>query len=387
MSPQSKKEYFKTVWLRYKKAVSKAEKTQILDELCINCDLNRKYAIRRLRNFKIVRRKKTENKPGPKPKYLQPEFLAVLKQIWITANLPCSKRLRAIIPIWLPAYQQDFGFLSIEILKNLSKISPASIDRVLRPIKHLYRGKGRSATKPGLLLKHHIPIQTNQWDEKRPGFLEVDTLMHCGTSLEGHYAVSTTAVDIATGWIEQRATYGKGQRDIAHQIKNIEDSLPFPILGFDCDNGNELLNQSLMRYFLNRKFPVQYTRSRPYHSNDNAHVEGKNWTHVRQWLGYRRFENPKIVDLLNDLYKNEWRLFHNFFMPSVKLQSKQRVGSKIFKRHDSPQTPYQRILNSKFISPHTKLSLAQLFKTLNPFKLRKVIDAKIAAIHRLARLP
>lgn len=385
MSPQSKREYFKTVWLRYKKAVSKTEKTKILDELCINCHLNRKYAIRRLRNFKIVRRKKTKNKPGPKPKYQQPEFLAVLKEIWVTANLPCSKRLKAIIPIWLPAYQQEFGTPSFEILKKLSKISPASIDRVLRPIKHLYRGKGRSATKPGLLLKHHIPIQTDQWNEKRPGFLETDTLMHCGNSLEGHYAVSTTTVDIATGWIEQRATYGKGQRDIAEKIKEIEASLPFPTLGFDCDNGNELLNQALMRYFLNRKTPIQYTRSRPYHSNDNAHVEGKNWTHVRQWLGYRRFENPLIVDLLNDLYKKEWRLFHNFFMPSVKLQAKERIGSKIIKRHDSPKTPYQRILASKFVAPQTKQHLTQIFKTLNPFKLRKTIDKKIAIIHKLAR--
>ena len=384
MSPRSKKEYLKAVVLRYKKA-SRKEKSQILNEFCATCNYNRKYAIWRLSTFKFRRRKIKRAKPGPKPKYNQPEFLAVLKEIWMTANLPCSKRLKAILPIWLPAYQQEFGSLDFGILKKLSKISPASIDRVLRPIKHLYRGKGRSATKPGLLLKHHIPIQTNQWNELRPGFLETDTLMHCGNSLEGHYAVSTTAVDIATGWIEQRATYGKGQKDIADKIKEIEATLPFPILGFDCDNGNELLNQALMRYFLNREFPIKYTRSRPYHKNDNAHVEGKNWTHVRQWLGYRRFEDPLIVDLLNDLYQNEWRFFHNFFMPSVKLQNKERIGSKIIKRHDSPKTPYQRILDSKFVSPQTKQILKDQFKTLNPFKLRKTIDKKIAIIHKLAR--
>ena len=385
MSPQAKKEYFKAVWLRYKKATSRAEKSKILDELCANCHLNRKYAIRRLASYKVLRRKKVKNKPGPKSKYQQPEFIAVLRQIWISANLPCSKRLKAIVPVWLPGYQELYGTLPFEILKRLSKISPATIDRVLRPTRHLYRGKGKSATKPGLLLKHHIPIKTNQWDERRPGFLETDTLMHCGTSLEGHYTVSTTTVDIATGWIEQRATYGKGQRDIAEKIKEIEASLPFPILGFDCDNGNELLNQALMRYFLNRKDPVQYTRSRPYHSNDNAHVEGKNWTHVRQWLGYRRFENPRIVTLLNDLYANEWRMFHNFFMPSVKLQAKERIGSKIIKKHDSPKTPFQRILDSKFIPPQTKQTLKEQFKTLNPFKLRKTIDEKIAKVHTLAR--
>ena len=385
MSPQSKKEYFKTVWLRYKKTDSKAEKSRILDELCTNLNFNRKYAIRRLKTFKITRRPKHKNKPGPKSKYKDPEFLNVLKEIWITANLPCSKRLKAILPIWLPAYSQEYGILKSEILKKLLKISPASIDRALRPIKHLYRGKGRSATKPGLLLKSHIPIKTDQWDESRPGFLETDTLMHCGSSLEGFYCVSTTAVDIATGWIEQRATYGKGQKKIAEQIKDIEHWLPFPLLGFDCDNGHELLNQALMRYFLNRKLPIQYTRSRAYHKNDNAHVEGKNWTHVRQWLGYRRFEDPKIVILLNDLYKNEWRDFHNFFMPSVKLKTKERIGSKIIKRHDSPKTPHQRILDSSFITNQTKKNLKEQFKGLNPFRLRKTINEKIAKIHSLAQ--
>lgn len=198
MSPQSKKEYFKAVWLRYKKASSRPEKTLILDELCINCNFNRKYAIRRLRNFKISRRKKPRINPGPKPKYQQPEIIAVLRQIWITANLPCGKRLKAILPLWLPAYQTEFGSLSFDILKSLRKISPASIDRTLKPIRHLYRGKGRSATKPGLLLKSHIPIKLNQWDESKPGFLETDSVHHCGTSLSGSYAISVNTVDIAT---------------------------------------------------------------------------------------------------------------------------------------------------------------------------------------------
>ena len=385
MSPQSKKEYFKAIWLRYKKASSRAEKTKILDELCINCNFNRKYAIRRLRNFKIIRRKKIRNKPGPKPKYQQPEIVAVLRQIWITANLPCGKRLKAILPLWLPAYQTEFGSLNFDILKNLRKISPASIDRTLKPVRHLYRGKGRSATKPGLLLKSHIPIKLNQWDESKPGFLETDSVHHCGTSLSGSYAISVNTVDIATGWTEQRATFGIGHRDVARQIHDMEASLPFPILGFDCDNGHEFLNQTLMRYFLHRKKPVQFTRSRPYHKNDNAHIEGKNWTHIRQWLGYRRFENPKIVDLLNDLYKKEWRFFHNFFLPSVKLISKQRVASKTIKVHDQPKTPYQRILDSKHIATTTKQQISEIFKTLNPFKLKQAIDQKIAKIHSLAR--
>ena len=385
MSPKAIKEYLKAVWSRYKRTISKIEKSKILNELCINLGFNRKYAIRRLRTFKILRRKKTKNRPGPKPKYQQPEFLAVLREIWIAAHLPCSKLLKVILPIWLPSYQQLHGALALEIIKKLIKISPATIDRVLKPIKHLYRGKGRCATKPGLLLKHHIPIKTNQWDEFRPGFLEADTVHHCGSSLSGHYAVTLDTVDIATGWTEQRAAYGIGHRDIFKQIKNIEKSLPFPLLGLDCDNGKELMNKNIYHYLTHRPAPVQFTRAREYYKNDNAHVEEKNWTHVRQWLGYRRFEDPLIVDLLNDLYKSEWRLFQNFFLPSIKLQSKERIGSRIIKRHDSPKTPYQRILNSKFVSPQTKRNLKELFKNLNPFKLRQTIDKKIAIIHKLAR--
>ena len=189
----------------------------------------------------------------------------------------------------------------------------------------------------------------------------------------------------ATGWTEQRAVWGKGEAGILKQLQDIESCLPFPILGFDCDNGDEFLNCHLVRHFQNRKRPVQFTRSRPYKKDDNAHIEQKNWTHVRQWLGYRRFDNPAIVNLLNDLYRNEWRLFLNFFLPSMKLQEKKRLGSKIIKRHDTPKTPSQRILDSKFVSAQAKRFLKEQFKPLNPFKLRKTINDKIAKILRLAR--
>lgn len=383
MSPQSKKEYLKSISRRYQKA-SKKDKSKILEEFCQVCGYHRKYGITKL-NAQNKRRKRPPRRRGPKPIYHQPEIENALRTIWIATNLICSKRLKAALPEWLGFYQIEYGYLPINLTKKILKVSPATIDRILRPIKHLYRGKGRSATKPGLLLKHHIPIKTDQWNESKPGFLEADTVHHCGTSLAGFYAITLDAVDIATGWNEQRATYGLGHREIAAQMKDIEKSLPFPILGFDSDNGGEFLNKTLFEYFRNRKNPVQFTRSRAYHKNDNAHVEGKNWTHVRQWLGYRRLENPKIVNLLNDLYKNEWRFYHNFFIPSAKLQAKQRIASRIFKRHDKPKTPYQRILDSKSVPTHSKQSLKELFKTLNPFKLKKTIDQKIAKIHTLAR--
>jgi len=167
---------------------------------------------------------------------------------------------------------------------------------------------------------------------------------------------------------------------VLEQIKNIETNLPFPLLGFDCDNGGEFLNYHLMRHLMERKQPVQFTRSRAYHKDDNAHIEQKNWTHIRQWLGYDRLDNPKVVPLLNNLYANEWRLFHNFFCPSVKLIAKERIGSKTIKHHDSPKTPYQRITESPHIRETVKRSLIKQLEKLNPFLLRKIMDKKLKRI-------
>ena len=370
---------------RYKKAKN-SKKSQILDEFCATFEYNRKYAIRKLgKLIKRHRPAKPKQKPGPKSKYNIPEVLKPLKDIWLAANLPCSKRLKQIIPLWLPGYQQKFGRLSLDVIKKLLRISKNTIDRILKPIRIQYTGKGRSTTKPGLLLKHQILIKTNQWDESKPGFLEADTVAHCGNSLAGDFAYTLDAVDIATGWTEQRAVYGKGETGVLKQIKDIEASLPFPLLGFDSDNGIEFINWHLARYFQNRKPSVDFTRSRPYQKNDNAHIEQKNWTHVRQWLGYRRFENPQIVLLLNDLYTKEWRLFHNLFLPSVKLQEKKSIRSRIVKKHDSPKTPYQRVLDSPVIPKETKQYLTDILKPLNPFDLRETMDHKIKIIHSLAK--
>jgi hypothetical protein len=203
---------------------------------------------------------------------------------------------------------------------------------------------------------------------------------HCGETTAGTYASTLDLVDIATGWTEQRAVWGKGERGVLEQIADVESSLPFPLLGFDCDNGSEFLNYHLLRHFTERRRPVSFTRSRAYHKDDNAHIEQKNWTHVRQWLGYDRFDDHRIVDLLNDLYRNEWRLFHNFFCPSVKLISKERIGSKTIKRHDSPKTPYQRIIASSHVAESIKQSLARKLETLNPFVLRQTMETKLKKI-------
>jgi hypothetical protein len=378
MSPQSKKEYRVAIVKRYKQG-TKAQKSLILDEFCAAIGYHRKHAIRLLRGFK--RFTKPLPKPrGRKPIYDSPELLKALKKIWLAANQPCSPRLKASLPLWLPSYGPTFGKLSPQVLTNLGKISAPTIGRLLKPVRSQYKKRGRATTKPGTLLRKQIPLKTNQWDESRPGFLEADTVAHCGDSMAGMFAFTVDGVDIATGWTEQRAVWGKGETGVLEQIHHIEQSLPFPLLGFDSDNGSEFLNYHLLRHFTERKKPIQFTRSRAYHKDDNAHVEQKNWTHVRQWLGYDRLDNPQVVPLLNDLYTQEWRLFHNFFLPSVKLLAKERIASKTIRRYDPPKTPYQRVMESPLVTPATKKDLTAQFSTLNPFRLRAAIEIKLKKI-------
>jgi hypothetical protein len=371
MSPRSKREYVEAVFLRYKRS-SRSVKTRILDEFCATCGYHRKHAIRVLRKFNRFTKSKTK-KRGRKAVYQSEVILTPLKRIWLAANLPCSKRLKAILSLWLPGYARYFAPLSLDVIKALKHISPATIDRLLKTVRREYKTRGRSTTKPGTLLRKQIPIKTNQWNEARPGFLEADTVAHCGDTTAGIYVNTIDFVDIATSWTEQRG--------VLEQIEDVEKSLPFPLLGFDCDNGSEFLNYHLMRHFAERS--VAFTRSRSYHKDDNAHIEQKNWTHVRQWLGYERLDRSEAVPLLNELYCTEWRLFHNFFCPSVKLITKERIGSKTLKRHDSPKTPYQRILESPYISESVKRALASQCEQLNPFVLRKEMEAKLKKIFRL----
>jgi hypothetical protein len=378
MSPRSKREYLAAIVVRYRRT-SRKVKTAILNEFCTACGYHRKHALRLIRTFRRFTQKQPA-KRGRKPSYDPEALLVPLKRIWLAANLPCSKRLKAIIPLWLPGYVRTYGAISQELAGTLLRISPATIDRILQPVRATHTKHGRATTKPGTLLRKHIPIKTNQWDESRPGFLEADTVAHCGGSTEGVFAYTLDCVDIATGWTEQRAVWGKNYQDVIEQIKDIERSLPFPLLGFDADNGSEFLNYHLLRHLTDRKRPIQFTRSRAYHKDDNAHVEQKNWTHVRQWLGYDHLDSPKVVPLMNELYTTEWRLFQNFFCPSVKLISKERIASKTVKRYDRPQTPYQRILASSVIDEKTKENLKALYKTLNPFTLRKSMENKLKAV-------
>lgn len=376
MGINSRYEYFKEIRLRYKYA-TRAQKKNILDEFCDICGYNRKYAIRLL-NSKNKSKQRKASKRGRKKLYHDPLIAQVLYDIWVVSNLACAKRLKAMIPLFLPHYKKYI--LTEEIKEKLLTISPATIDRLMAPSRAKFANKGLATTKPGSIIKKQIPIKTNQWNETIPGFIEADTVAHCGNTVAGMFVYSLNCVDIASGWTEQRAVWGKGERGVLEAIKDIEKSIPFTIKGFDCDNGSEFLNWHLLRHLTERKKPIQFTRARAYHKNDNAHIENKNWTHIRQYLGYQRFEHQGLTELLNELYTSQWNDFHNFFMPSVKLISKTRVGSKINKTYDIPKTPVQRLLESEHISKQTKVFLSQKFSQLDPFQLQEQLDSKIKHI-------
>ncbi len=376
MNNGSKQEYLSAIRSRYL-AANKSEKKTILDEFCAVCSYNRKYAIRVLRRPLPKSSASPKSKRGRKAKYHQPELIAFLKALWTAANLACGKRLKAMIPNWLPHYPET---LTEAIKSLLATISASTIDRLLKPQRAGQQKHGLTTTKPGSILKHHIPIKTNQWDETQPGFLEADTVAHCGTSTAGMFVLTVNCVDIATGWTEQRAVWGKGERGVLEAVKSIEQALPFPVLGFDCDNGAEFLNWHLQHYLTERQRPAQFTRSRPYHKNDNAHVEEKNWTHIRQYLGYGRFDRQELTSQLNELYTTEWRYLLNFFLPSMKLQEKSRQGSKIIKKHDLPKTPLQRVLDSPHLDESSKQKLREQFQRLNPFQLKEQVLEKVQRI-------
>lgn len=374
MSKRSRKEYQETIRERYREA-ERIDKQKILDEFCRVCGYHRKYAIRILNQHGKI---KLLKKPGRPREYHDPQLMDVLMDLWRVLNLPCSRRLKASIPLWLPHYEEWMGItLPKETKEKLLSISPATIDRLMAHRKVQYTKLGLSTTKPGSILKSHIPINTTQWDENRPGYLEADTVAHCGTSVAGSFVYTVNTVDIATGWSEQRAVWGKGYQGMKEALIDIERVLPFKIRGFDSDNGSEFLNWHLYRYFNLRAKPVSFTRSRPYRKNDNAHIEEKNWSIVRQYLGYNRFESPDLTEKLNDIYTQEWRLLMNFFRPATKLIAKQRIDAKIKKIYDKPKTPYQRIMESKHISRKNKTELTQFFRTLNPFRLQNIMENKI----------
>lgn len=365
MSNEVKRILLQKLKVRYLKG-SRKQKSLILDEFCLTTELSRKHAIRLL-NGEI---KSHREHPGPKYRY-GAEVRRHVVILWEACGRLCSKKMVNAIKRWLPFYEG----INAETRYLLTQISSSTIDRVLHSHRALV-AKGRSTTTPSLI-KNKIPIKLLDASIIEPGFIEADTVAHCGTSMAGEFVNTLTMTDIYSGWTEVRAVWGKRGEDVLNAVKAIENTLPFRIRGFASDNGNEFLNNDLWTYFDNRPVKVPFVRRRPYKKNDNAHVEQKNWTHVRQLLGYDRLDQQWDVDYINDLYQNYWLILWNFFTPVMKLKSKTRIGGRIVKVHDEPKTPFERLLESQHLSQEEKQTLMARAEHINPFRVRQELDTKL----------
>jgi hypothetical protein len=354
-------------------------KSQILNEFCELTGHDRKHAIKLMGGKTGIRKRP----PGRKKTYGE-EVTRYLHDIWKWADYPCSKLLAVMLPEWLKYYEERFGHCQQNVHRKLLHISPAQIDRLLKPYRIREPRWRRRGCKPGRILRQQIPVRTGPWDgQTKPGYLELDTVPHCGQSMAGSFAWSLTATDICTGWTCLRAVWNCGQHGITERMREIEQNLPFTWLGADCDNGHEFLNKYVKDYFEIRPKPIEFTRSRAYHKNDNAHVEQKNWTHVRQLLGYERLPHAELVPFINDLYFNAWEPFHNFFRPNMKLISKVMIGSRYQKRYDKPRTPYERVCTSGCLNKKQLTQLQQIKARLNPLDLKMAIEEKLKKIFHL----
>ena len=381
MSLKSKRELLEVVRPRYLKA-KKLEKQKILDEFTSATGYHRKHAIRVLKNQRQVQNHLNRKTKTYKTIY-RGEVVQALEQIWEICGQICSKRLQPYLPEAIKVLERH---KEINITKDtkelLLKISSASIDRCLRPVR-CKSPHGLSTTKPGSLLKNLIPVRTfAEWDEERPGFMEIDLVAHCGNTTEGQYLNTSTCTDISTGWTDVTALPHRSQEAVSEAIRRMRQRLPFALLGIDSDNGSEFINDTLYRYCLDEQ--ITFTRSRPYRKNDQAHVEQKNWSVVRHTVGYDRWETEQEFALLESIYA-DLRLYINFFQPSLKLIGKERIDNKTIKRYDPAKTPYQRVLERQDISLPAKTRLMNLYLQLNPAELRRSIDLKTAKLWKLSR--
>lgn len=357
---------------RYRKATKKQKKL-ILDEFVALCSYNRSYASLVLRNGQHNKGgKQGADKRKSRPKTYGEDVLKPLKKIWAVYDCICGKRL---VSVMTEAVSKLEKFSEIELdckaREKLLMISAATIDRLLVDERKKFILKGKSLTKPGSLLKHQIPIRTfADWNENKPGFVEIDLVGHEGGNPSGEFCQTLDAVDIATTWTETIAVKNKAQKWVFEAIEEVRESLPFDLLGIDSDNGAEFINAHLYRYCIAEE--ITFTRGRSNKKNDGCYVEQKNWSVVRRNVGYLRYDTEEQLAILNRLY-GYLRLYTNFFQPSMKLISKERTGAKVKKRYDTPKTPYQRVLESEFVSEKKKQELKKTYAKLNPAQLKRNI--------------
>jgi len=361
------------------RGASKKEKSKILDQFIATTGYSRWYARlvlrhegRRVQTDKqtivvVERKSRTRRK---RARRYDEQVQTALVRLWRIMDYICGKRLQPMLPELLTVLERHNEFrCDRETRAKLLRISAASIDRLLRTERRKYELRGRAGTKPGTLLKKQIPIRTfAEWDEQRPGFVEIDLVAHDGGLAAGDYCQTLDLTDIATTWTETLAVRNKAQAWVFAALKEMRQKLPFSLLGIDSDNGSEFINKDLLAYCQQQK--LSFTRSRPYRKNDNCFVEQKNYSIVRRAVGYARYDTEAQLHLLNELYAT-LRLYTNFFQPTMKLKAKERVGSKVTKRYDEAQTPYHRVLAAAQISKAEKERLRAQYKTLNPAALKR----------------
>lgn len=365
------------------RGASKKEKRVLLDQFISTTGYSRWYARFVLRHqgrrvqvdrqtVVLAVRSGSRRKGRKRLRVYDEKVATALLKLWRIMDYICGKRLQPILPELVTVLERHNEFrCDKETRAKLFHISAATIDRLLKPERRQHELRGRSGTKPGTLLKKQIPIRTfADWDELQPGFAEIDLVGHDGGLAAGDYCQTLDLTDIATTWTETEAVRNKAQAWVFEALKNLRKNLPFPLLGLDSDNGSEFINKHLLAYCQHEK--LSFTRSRPYRKNDNCFVEQKNYSVVRRAVGYQRYDTEAQLQLLNELYAT-LRLYTNFFQPTMKLQFKQRVGSKVTKRYDRAQTPYQRVLAAPQIAKAKQELLRAKYETLNPAALKRKI--------------
>lgn len=365
---------------RYQRS-SKKEKGLLLAELVQVTEYSRVYARRVLRQHgkrikqgqqSLIADVRVRSCRRRVP-YYDEQVKAALIKIWRIMDYICGKRLQATLPELVTVLERHNELQCDRLTKEkLLRISAATIDRLLRAERRKYELRNKSRTKPGTLLKHQIPIRTfAEWNEQQPGFGEIDLVAHDGGLAAGEYCQTLDLTDVATTWTETRAVRNKAQSRVFEALQKVRKNLPFALLGLDSDNGSEFINDPLLHYCRQEK--ITFTRSRPYRKNDNCFVEQKNYSIVRRAVGYARYDTDEQCDLLNELY-SYLRLYTNFFLPTMKLKSKERIGSKVKKCYDQALTPYQRVLQAKLVSKLAKDRLRAKYATLNPAALKRKIE-------------
>ena len=365
---------------RYARA-GKEHKGKIITELVELFGYHPKSAIRALRPRGVRAAPFVRGRPK---EYDPDKLLPPLKAIWLAALQPCGERLKACLPEWLPAYEQDQRRLDADMREALLATSRATLDRLLIPARVAHRR--RAATRPGSLLRAQIPIRT-EWTENAPGFLELDTVALCGGALDDRHGWMFSAVDIHTTWSVLRGLPNRSEASVCGQMSDLEARLPFALRGVDSDNGGEFINHQLVAYLAGRTPPVAFTRSRPYRKNDQAHIEQKNFTNVRQWFGYERYDHPAVWPLVNTLCRGALEQLLNYFLPTMKLEKKEWVGSQTVRKYGPTQTPLARVLVCAEVTEETKARLRRERAALNPFAVRREVDRRMKEIEACRRNP